>query len=167
MSFHWLTYLRWLSFPALLLGAALVAGIVLLAFASAIIYPTLPSLEVLTVYRPKFPRRVHSADGKLIGEFGEERRALVSIKDVPKPLINAILAAEDERFYQHSGVDYVGVARAAMSNQLPHFMKVKGKCEWFWLVFPFVEWRSVQLGVEPEDEPKDSTSSGNSEPNYA
>ncbi len=88
----------------------------LLAFASAIVYPTLPSLESLTDYQPKIPMRVYSADGKLIGEFGEERRALVSIKDVPKPLIDAILAAEDERFYHHSGVDYMGVARAAMSN---------------------------------------------------
>ena len=83
----------------------------LLAFAAAIVYPTLPSLELLTDYRPKIPLRVYSADGKLIGEFGEERRALVSINDVPKPLINAILAAEDERFYQHSGVDYWGRAR--------------------------------------------------------
>src|SRR5262247_2129851 len=116
MSSSWWAYLRWWSFPLLLLGFALAAGVVLLAFASAIVYPTLPSLEVLTDYRPKIPLRVYSADGKLIGEFGEERRAVVSIKDVPKPLINAILAAEDERFYQHRGVDYVGVARAAMSN---------------------------------------------------
>src|SRR5262245_47940105 len=116
MSSSWWAYLRWWSFPLLLLGFALAAGVVLLAFASAIIYPTLPSLEVLTDYRPKIPLRVYSADGKLIGEFGEERRAIVSINDVPKPLVNAILAAEDERFYHHSGVDYLGVARAAMSN---------------------------------------------------
>src|SRR5215813_11480187 len=107
---------RWWAFPALLLVAAVAAGVVLLAFASAIVYPTLPSLEALTDYQPKIPLRVYSADGKLIGEFGEERRAVVSIKDVPKPLISAILAAEDERFYHHSGVDYWGVARAALSN---------------------------------------------------
>ena len=116
MSFHWLTRVRWLVFPALLLGSVLLAGIVLLAFASAIVYPTLPDLNVLTDYQPKIPLRVYSADGKLIGEFGEERRAVVKIKDVPKPLIDAIIAAEDERFYHHGGVDYVGVARAAMSN---------------------------------------------------
>jgi penicillin-binding protein 1A len=107
---------RWWTFPALLLLSALAAGIMLLAFAAAIVYPTLPSLDVLTDYHPKIPLRVYSGDGKLIGEFGEERRAVVSIKDVPQPLINAIVAAEDERFYQHRGVDYVGVARAAMSN---------------------------------------------------
>ena len=108
--------IRWLAFPFLLLGASALAAVMLVAFAAAIVYPTLPSLEALTDYQPKIPLRVYSADGRLIGEFGEERRAVVSIKDVPKPMIEAILAAEDERFYQHSGVDYVGVARAALSN---------------------------------------------------
>ena len=85
-------------------------------FAAALIYPTLPTLEVLTDFRPKIPLRVYSADGKLIGEFGEERRAVVKLEQVPKTLVNAIVAAEDERFYQHGGVDYLGVARAALSN---------------------------------------------------
>jgi penicillin-binding protein 1A len=70
----------------------------------------------MTDYRPKVPLRVFTADGVLIGEFGEERRALVRIQDVPALLKSAILAAEDERFYQHGGVDYHGVARAALSN---------------------------------------------------
>ena len=107
---------RWWTFPALLLLASLAIGVILLAFAAAIVYPTLPSLDVLTDYQPKIPLRIYSGDGKLIGEFGEERRAVVNIKDVPKPLVNAIIAAEDERFYHHRGVDYMGVARAAMSN---------------------------------------------------
>ena len=85
-------------------------------FAAALVYPTLPTLEVLTDYRPKIPLRGFSADGKLIGEFGEERRAVVKLEQVPKTLVNAIVAAEDERFYQHGGVDYLGVARAALSN---------------------------------------------------
>ena len=107
---------RWWTFPAFLLISTFVAGVLLFAFASAIVYPTLPSLDALTDYHPKIPLRVYGADGKLIAEFGEERRSVVSIKDVPKRLISAILAAEDERFYQHRGVDYMGVARAAMSN---------------------------------------------------
>jgi penicillin-binding protein 1A len=107
---------RWWGFPLALIAAAGLIGVLLVAFAAAIVYPTLPSLEVLTDYQPKIPLRVYSADGKLIGEFGEERRAVVKLSDVPRPMINAILAAEDERFYQHSGVDYVGVARAALSN---------------------------------------------------
>ena len=107
---------RWWAFPIVLAVSTALAGVLLLAFAAAIIYPGLPSLETLTDYQPKIPLRVFSADGKLIAEFGEERRAMVRIGDVPQPLTQAILAAEDERFYQHSGVDYVGVARAAFSN---------------------------------------------------
>ena len=79
-------------------------------------YPNLPSLEILTDYRPKVPLRVYTADGYLIGEFGEERRAVVRFQDVPKVMKQAILAAEDERFYQHNGVDAQGVLRAAFSN---------------------------------------------------
>lgn len=107
---------RWFAFPFVLLVSATFAALMLVGFAAALVYPTLPSLEVLTDYQPKIPLRIYSADGKLIGEFGEERRAVVSINDVPRPLIVAILAAEDERFYQHRGVDYIGVARAAISN---------------------------------------------------
>lgn len=107
---------RWWAFPLLLVFLLAAAGILVVGFAAALIYPTLPTLEVLTDYRPKIPLRVYSADGKLIGEFGEERRAVVKLEQVPKTLINAIVAAEDERFYQHGGVDYLGVARAALSN---------------------------------------------------
>ena len=107
---------RWWAFPLLLVVSAVLAGLILAAFAAVIVYPTLPSLETLTDYQPKIPLRVFSADGELIGEFGEERRAVVKIGEVPKQMVNAILAAEDERFYQHGGVDYVGVARAALSN---------------------------------------------------
>jgi penicillin-binding protein 1A len=108
--------MRWWLFPLLLAVSVALAGLLLIAFAAIVVYPTLPSLEVLTDYQPKIPLRVYSAEGQLIGEFGEERRAVVAIRDVPKPMIAAILAAEDERFYQHSGVDYMGVARAALSN---------------------------------------------------
>jgi len=92
------------------------ATTILFAFVAVMIWPTLPSLEVLTDYRPKVPLRVYSADGKLIGEFGEERRAVVSIQQVPKAMVDAILAAEDERYYQHKGVDYIGLGRAAIAN---------------------------------------------------
>ncbi|WP_226403413.1 penicillin-binding protein 1A [Ferribacterium limneticum] len=79
-------------------------------------YPNLPSLEVLTDYRPKIPLRVYTADGFLIGEYGEERRAVVAIADVPVVMKKAILAAEDDRFYQHGGIDYTGVVRAIGAN---------------------------------------------------
>ena len=107
---------RWWPLSIVVTISAALASALLIAFAAAIIYPSLPSLDALTDYQPKIPLRVYSADGKLIAEFGEERRALVQMADVPRPLTQAILAAEDERFYQHSGVDYVGVARAALSN---------------------------------------------------
>jgi penicillin-binding protein 1A len=81
-------------------------------------YPKLPSLEVLTDYRPKMPLRIYTADGVLIGEFGEERRLFTPIDQVPEMMKKAILAAEDERFYQHGGIDYVGVARAAIYNAI-------------------------------------------------
>lgn len=109
-------HIRWWAFPFVLLASSALVVVILVAFAAAIVYPALPALDVLTDYQPKVPLRVFSADGELIGEFGEERRAVVRVQDVPQPMIRAILAAEDERFYQHSGVDYVGVARAALSN---------------------------------------------------
>ncbi|HXV30229.1 MAG TPA: transglycosylase domain-containing protein, partial [Sinorhizobium sp.] len=109
---------RWWTVPLLVVVSAVLAAVILIAFAAAVVYPTLPSLETLTDYRPKVPLRVYSAEGELIGEFGEERRAVVRIDEVPKQMIDAIIAAEDERFYQHGGVDYVGVARAALSNFL-------------------------------------------------
>ena len=107
---------RWLIYLAsVLFGLALVGGL-LVAFVFALLYPTLPTLEALTDYQPKIPLRIVSAEGDLLGEFGEERRAVVKIRDVPEVMREAILAAEDERFYQHGGVDYVSVLRAAMTN---------------------------------------------------
>jgi penicillin-binding protein 1A len=108
--------LRLIAYPI-----AALAGLVAIAIALALIvlvltYPNLPSLEVLTDYRPKIPLRVYTSDGFLIGEFGEERRAVVAYRDVPEVMKQAILAAEDERFFQHGGVDYQGVLRAALAN---------------------------------------------------
>lgn len=90
--------------------------VALLGIAAVSAYPNLPTLEVLTDYHPKIPLRIYSAEGFLLGEFGDERRTVVRIAEVPAELKQAILAAEDERFYEHSGVDYIGVLRAAYSN---------------------------------------------------
>jgi penicillin-binding protein 1A len=109
-------WLRLIAFPVLLLAGLGVISSALLGLLVLLAYPNLPSLDVLTDYRPKVPLRVYSAEGTLIGEFGEERRAIVAIGDVPEIMKRAILAAEDERFYQHTGVDYQGVIRAAYSN---------------------------------------------------
>ena len=107
---------RWLLYVgSVVLGLGLV-GSLLGAFVLALLYPTLPSLETLTDYQPKIPLRVVSAEGDLLGEFGEERRTFVAIGEVPDVMKKAILAAEDERFYQHGGVDYLSVLRAASAN---------------------------------------------------
>jgi len=108
--------LRWVAYPFLFLAGLALIGIALVAIVVVLAYPQLPSLEVLTDYQPKIPLRIYTADGHLIGEFGEERRALVRIQDVPPAMKQAILAAEDERFYQHPGVDTLGVLRAAYAN---------------------------------------------------
>jgi penicillin-binding protein 1A len=88
----------------------------LVAVALAVAYPNLPPITSLTDYRPKLPLRVFSADGVLLGEFGEERRSFTPIKDVPKVMRDAVLAIEDARFYDHGGVDLVGIARAALAQ---------------------------------------------------
>ena len=106
---------------AVLWGAGLaLAGalsvLILVAVALAVAYPNLPDISDLSDYRPKLPLRVLSAEGALIGEFGEERRQLTPIKQIPKVMTDAVLAIEDARFYEHGGVDYKGVLRAALAN---------------------------------------------------
>ena len=96
----------------------MVIAITMVAMVVILTYPNLPSLEVLTDYKPKIPLRVYTADNHLIGEFGEERRAIVHFAEVPDIMKQAILAAEDERFYQHGGIDALGITRAAISNLL-------------------------------------------------
>ena len=81
-------------------------------------YPNLPDIDSLATYQPKMPLRVFSADNMLIGEFGEERRSLVRYKDIPKVMKQAVLAIEDDRFYEHGGVDYWGILRAALHNAM-------------------------------------------------
>ncbi len=108
--------LRVIFYPLALVAGLLAIGIAMALIVLVLTYPNLPSLEVLTDYRPKIPLRVYTADGYLIGEFGEERRAVVGIAEVPGVMKHAILAAEDDRFYQHGGIDYAGIARAAVAN---------------------------------------------------
>jgi len=98
-----------------LLGLIL-AGVLLVVFGLALAYPNLPSLDTITDYRPKMPLRIYSADNVLLGEFGEERRNLVHIKDIPDVMKKAVLAIEDSNFYEHGGVDYWGILRAAVHN---------------------------------------------------
>ena len=99
-----------------LLAAGLFSILVLVGLALAVAYPNLPEIGSLADYRPKLPLRVFSSDGVQLGEFGEERRNFVPIAQMPQVMKDAVLAAEDARFYQHGGVDYKGVVRAAVEN---------------------------------------------------
>ena len=105
---------------ALWVGGIFLAGVacivIIVGVALAVAYPNLPDISDLSDYRPKLPLRVYSTDGLLMGEFGEERRNLTPIREIPKVMLNAVLAIEDARFYSHGGVDYKGLVRAALAN---------------------------------------------------
>src|SRR5256712_1019676 len=109
-------WLRFLGFPLALAAVLAGAAVLVLGLVVVLAFPSLPEVGALPAYQPKIPLRIYSAEGTLIGEFGEERRAVVAIADVPPQLKHAIIAAEDERFYQHPGIDYIGVLRAAYAN---------------------------------------------------
>ncbi|MCT6717728.1 penicillin-binding protein 1A [Acidovorax sp. K2F] len=114
------SWLRWLIRIALWitgLAAAAAVGLALtIAVALSVAYPNLPDISDLADYRPKLPLRVYSAEGALLGEFGEERRNLTPIDEIPQVMKDAVLAIEDSRFFQHGGVDYKGVLRAGLAN---------------------------------------------------
>jgi len=99
----------------LFLGLGISAAL-LFALALALAWPNLPDLSAMTDYRPRVPLRIYTADKVLIGEFGEERRNVIPFNEIPDVMKSAILAAEDDRFYQHGGIDLRGVARAALAN---------------------------------------------------
>ncbi|MFL9895761.1 transglycosylase domain-containing protein, partial [Paraburkholderia sp. RL17-381-BIF-C] len=99
-----------------LIATIAVVGALIIGYALVVMGPQLPSLDALTDYRPKVPLRVYTADHVLIGEFGEERRSLVRFQDIPDQMKKAVLAIEDYRFYEHGGVDFIGILRAGVSD---------------------------------------------------
>lgn len=107
---RFITTLLGLLFGLFLFAVGLVAVAVLVT------YPKLPALDAVQRYQPKEPLTIYSADGVIIGTYGDERRAFTTIDQFPKILKDAVIAAEDKRFYQHWGVDLVGIARATLSN---------------------------------------------------
>jgi penicillin-binding protein 1A len=117
----------WLNVLLFIVGvpiAAAICGALSLSLALLLANDRLPSMDALTDYRPKVPLRIFTEDGVQIGEFGEERRSIARIADVPPLMINAILAAEDSRFFEHGGVDFIGIVRAGLAN-----LKSGGKSE--------------------------------------
>ncbi|QQC64510.1 penicillin-binding protein 1A [Paraburkholderia ginsengisoli] len=99
-----------------LIATVAVVGALIVGYALVVMGPQLPSLDALTDYRPKVPLRVYTADHVLIGEFGEERRSLVRFQDIPDQMKKAVLAIEDYRFYEHGGVDFLGILRAGFAD---------------------------------------------------
>ncbi len=108
---------RWFAFAlfSVCLCIVLMAGIAVFAFYLQI-NSSLPSVEALKRYHPPLVTSVYSADGELIGEFYIERRYLVPLSELPPHLIKAFVAIEDSRFYEHSGVDLIGILRAMLKN---------------------------------------------------
>ena len=96
--------------------AALAGGLLLAGYLAFVVVPKLPTLEAITDYRPKIPLRIYTADKVLIGEFGEEHRDFVPIKQIPDMMKKAVLAIEDTRFYEHGGIDWLRAMGAARAN---------------------------------------------------
>ncbi|HEX7046168.1 MAG TPA: penicillin-binding protein 1A [Gammaproteobacteria bacterium] len=96
----------------------LVLGIVTVLGAYVYFAPGLPDAQALKDVQLQVPLRIYTRDGRLIAEYGEQRRVPLTLEEVPDPLEHAILAAEDDRFYQHPGIDVFGIARAAVNNVL-------------------------------------------------
>ncbi len=91
-----------------------IAGVLTLAAAYFYIKPGLPSVESLRDVHLQVPLRIFSRDRRLIAEFGEKRRVPLSYGEIPDQMVMAFLAAEDDRFFQHPGVDYKGILRAVL-----------------------------------------------------
>ncbi len=108
--------LRWFFNSMVVFFSLGITGALIVIFTMIMIYPNLPDLDQLTDYQPKMPLRIYTADHVLIGEFGEERRNLIHFDEIPNIMKKAVLAIEDDRFYQHGGIDYIGILRAAINN---------------------------------------------------
>jgi len=98
-----------------LLGILSLFGLITLVVVSIVIIPNLPNIETLKDVQMHIPLRVYSHDRSLIAEFGEKKRIPVKIENTPKQLIHAFIAAEDDRFYVHPGVDWQGILRAVIN----------------------------------------------------
>jgi len=105
-------------YPIAILSALFLVVVAIGALTVALLYPSIPDVDALRDYRPKVPLRIYTADAQLVGEFGEERRDIQKFADVPLKMRQAILAAEDDRFYSHGGIDWFGVIRAMFANVL-------------------------------------------------
>ena len=109
---------RWFVMAGVGLLAAIALAGVLLAVYAAWLFHDLPDASELAEYRPPTATRVYAGDGTLIGEFSQERRIYVTYDQIPAPVVQAFLAAEDSNFFQHGGIDVGGLSRAMLKNVL-------------------------------------------------
>lgn len=92
--------------------AALVVGLTAMLLTYSVLSKELPEIDLQTDFSLEVPLRIYSADKQLIAEYGSQRRDPIEYSELPQPLINAFLAAEDDRFFEHPGVDWQGIVRA-------------------------------------------------------
>lgn len=116
---------RFVIKAAVLFAGLGLCGALLGTLALALAWPNLPDLGAMIDYRPRVPLRIYTADKVLIGEFGEERRNVLRFHEIPDVMKSAILSAEDDRFYEHGGINWTGVVRAALAN-LTNMSKSQG-----------------------------------------
>lgn len=109
-----MTINRFFVFLGKWLVGALLAAFLLLALLFAYMSLCLPSVEALKTVHLQAPLSIFSSDGELIAEFGDIRRIPIAFKDIPQPLIDAVIATEDQHFYNHPGVDFFGLVRASI-----------------------------------------------------
>jgi penicillin-binding protein 1A len=110
-------------FAAVVIGSAGVVGVV-----GVFVYYAkgLPEFDDVSQYRPKLASKVFSVDGRLIGEFYEERRVLVAYERIPKRLVQAFMASEDKKFFDHHGIDYIGMGNAVLQKVKNPGNKLRG-----------------------------------------
>ncbi|HYR25720.1 MAG TPA: transglycosylase domain-containing protein, partial [Aquabacterium sp.] len=107
---------RWARRVLIAVGTLFVVGLLALVISVLVLLPQLPDTSSLTNYQPKLPLRVYTADGVEIGGFGQEKRQYLHINEIPKLMRDSLLAVEDSRFYEHHGIDGIGIARAVVAN---------------------------------------------------
>jgi penicillin-binding protein 1A len=112
-KFFWNTCVKWFKRLLIAFFSLSLLGVGAIAAAYFYVLPDLPDVNSLKTVQLQTPLRIYSSDGKLISQFGEKRRVPVEFEDVPQQLINAVLDTEDARFFEHKGIDPIGIIRAA------------------------------------------------------
>jgi penicillin-binding protein 1A len=107
-----------IRFFGFVFATAAILGVVAAAGVAIFVWQTgrdLPNHTALQNYEPPVITRLHASDGSMIGEYANQRRLFLPIQAVPQLVLSAFISAEDKNFYQHSGIDFTGIARAALA----------------------------------------------------